>query len=452
MEIQGIFSFLSVLMFFNLLQLSQDFVTVHDYCQERYLHRLEEFSVVLFQANLRKLGYNGRTIQRDMVLIFIAAAIRRCIVLFLWFGQPGKKEDSIQLMFHIFNTFLSAGFLKYRAEYFAPHRVILETLFILGSHPDRHMTRLITIFLALNVVGENLYRYWCGRWMATKEASRFQKAWLECSQKNPGGVTKLTRLCKSITARLDTQRAEALHMLCWWERAQAFLEERVGRWSLLSKGKARQKSTDLDLLMKNAGQINEAFLELVCEISFNGCAVNHNTGLEFVAGPVKQSTRTLQKLVRRYRRDVGCLTDLVRCSVIADDLENVENFLRLLCSRCLVGLGDSFEETGEDSRQRLSQRLWEQEDTGDEVFRITALENRFDPSYDYLASMGYRDLALNVEVGWIMQKGMVSIQKVRDWRPLNCITHICEIQVRTRSFHNCAVAGEYFTLRDGFSM
>jgi hypothetical protein len=83
---------------------------------------------------------------------------------------------------------------------------------------------------------------------------------------------------------------------------------------------------------------------------------------------------------------------------------------------------------------------------------MTALENRFDPSYDYLASMGYRDLALNVEVGWIMQKGMVSIQKVRDWRPLNCITHICEIQVRTRSFHNCAIAGEYLTLRDGLSI
>jgi hypothetical protein len=112
-----------------------------------------------------------------MVLIFIAAAIRRC--------------------------------------YYAPHREILETLFILGSHPDRHMTGLKIIFLGLNVAGENLYRYWCGRWMATKEATRFQNAWLEYSEKNPDDVTKLSRVCESITERLDTQREEALHMLCW---------------------------------------------------------------------------------------------------------------------------------------------------------------------------------------------------------------------------------------------
>ena len=29
--------------------------------------------------------------------------------------------------------------------------------------------------------------------------------------------------------------------------------------------------------------------------------------------------------------------------------------------------------------------------------QVRALENRFDPSYDYLASMGYRDLGLNVQ-------------------------------------------------------
>jgi hypothetical protein len=46
---------------------------------------------------------------------------------------------------------------------------------------------------------------------------------------------------------------------------------------------------------------------------------------------------------------------------------------------------------------------------------VAALENRFDPSYDYLASMGYRDLALHIEVVWIIQKGMISIQKVCDW-------------------------------------
>jgi hypothetical protein len=229
---------------------------------------------------------------------------------------------------------------------------------------------------------------------------------------------------------------------------QAYLEQRVGRWSLLCKGKVRQNSTDLDQLMETAGVINEKFLDLVSEICFKDCYQNHNSGLEFVAGPVKQPMRTLQKLVRRYRRDVGCLTDLVRCTVIANSLENVKDFLQLLCSRSVAGLDTSDEGNG------LRQRQGEQLDTGDEIFRITALENRFDPSHDDELSWGYRDLAMNVEVGWIVSSGMVSFQKVCDWRRLNCITHICEIQVRTRAIHELAVQGhtEYCALRNSLSM
>ena len=92
--------------------------------------------------------------------------------------------------------------------------------------------------------------------------------------------------------------------------------------------------------------------------------------------------------------------------------------------------------------------------SGDEIFMITALENRFDPSYAVETSMGYRDLALNVEVGWLISNGMVSFQKVRDWRRINCYTHICEIQVRTRSMHELAVEGhqEYLIHRNEISL
>ena len=71
-----------------------------------------------------------------------------------------------------------------------------------------------------------------------------------------------------------------------------------------------------------------------------------------------RSTSTLQKLARRYRRDVGCLTDLVRCIVIADSPENVEIFLRLLHSMSVVELNDSFEETGEGSSQIICIETW----------------------------------------------------------------------------------------------
>ena len=190
--------------------------------------------------------------------------------------------------------------------------------------------------------------------------------------------------------------------------------------------------------MTYAGAINEAFQDLMSEIR------NHASGLEFIAGPVKQPMRTLQKLVRRYRRDVGCLTDLVRCTVVADSLEDAKDCVQLLYSMSVVGLDTSFGE--------------EQLNTGDEIFMITALENRFDPSYADESSMGYRDLALNIEVGWLMSSdshsGMVSFQKVRDWRRLNCYTHICEIQVRTRTIHERAVQAQqdYLILRNELSL
>jgi hypothetical protein len=274
---------------------------------------------------------------------------------------------------------------------------------------------------------------------AVEEASRFRGAWLECSEGNPNAVTDLAKLCKGITALLDQQRAEALQMLPWYRRVQAHSEQRVGRWSLLCKGKARQKITDLNLLMTYAGKINESFQDLMYQK-----IRNHTSGLEFIAGPVKQPMRTLQKLVRRYKRDVGCLTDLVRCTVVADSLEDAKDCVQLLYSMSVVGLDTSFGE--------------EQLNTGDEIFMITALENRFDPSYADESSMGYRDLALNIEVGWLMSSdshsGMVSFQKVRDWRRLNCYTHICEIQVRTRTIHERAVQAQqdYLILRNELSL
>ena len=42
-----------------------------------------------------------------------------------------------------------------------------------------------------------------------------------------------------------------------------------------------------------------------------------------VCGPVKKPERALQKCVRVFRRDVGCLTDLVRCTIVAQTIQQV---------------------------------------------------------------------------------------------------------------------------------
>jgi len=459
------------------------------------------------------MGYKCKTIPRHLTLIYIARGIRASFELLRVCRQPGTYQEGIDAFVWIFEVGIATPCLiTYGQEYwctgvvigltmhlgvllcdwsrlmiaswimlsfalymgfwesyfrvafgrkiterltlgrlcvfslvlFAPFLFFISLELLLSHFYCLHQSPLILMFFAIaSGFLERFYRVLIGRKLfeVMVEANRFRGAWLECSERNPDVITALAELCKGITVRLDEQREEALQRLPWYDgRAQAYLEQRVGRWSLLCKGKARQNITDLDLLMERAGAINESFQDLVSKIGFNGCSVNHTTGLEFIAGPVKQPTRTLQKLVRRYKRDVGCLTDLVRCTVVADSPENVKDFLQLLYSMSVVGLDSSFEE--------------EQLNSGDEIFMITALENRFDPSYAVETSRGYRDLALNVEVGWLISNGLVSFQKVRDWRRLDCYTHICEIQVRTRSMHELAVEGhqEYLIHRNEISL
>jgi hypothetical protein len=53
---------------------------------------------------------------------------------------------------------------------------------------------------------------------------------------------------------------------------------------------------------------------------------------------------------------------------------------------------------------------------------------RLDPKYQDAETMGYRDLSLNVEVGWVMHQGIVQFEPVKHWESKQCNTHICEIQ------------------------
>jgi hypothetical protein len=99
----------------------------------------------------------------------------------------------------------------------------------------------------------------------------------------------------------------------------------------------------------------------------------------------------------------------------------VRRFLCLLSNKLYLRGG------GEQLPDCPKQWLGEQIGTGDELFRITAIENSCDPSYEVETSTGYGDLALNIEVGWIVSSdvmSVVSFQSVRDWRWLNCITHL----------------------------
>ncbi len=113
-----IFTVLSVALLYNVVQMQTKFVTWSDYCQESYVHRVEEFFTVLWLANLKRLGYNGRTAMTNFVLLESAITIRKGIAFGQVYGNPGKNAEAIQLLCHMLFCFCNACLIKYRPEYF----------------------------------------------------------------------------------------------------------------------------------------------------------------------------------------------------------------------------------------------------------------------------------------------------------------------------------------------
>jgi len=257
---------------------------------------------------------------------------------------------------------------------------------------------------------------------------------------SPEVMDGLRTLANKISRALQDQKLLAVRSLGRVGRVTAFLNERAGRWSLRTspwtKCKARQAHGDINLLFDEAVMVNEPFLDLM-DLLVAGIQANTPdggeepdnpdaaAGLAFKRGPIKQPQRALQKLVRVYGRDVAMLTDLVRCTVVAEDLKQVGVLVAALDARSVVGLASPTDDPSDKPEE------------DERTLRITSISNRFDESYDDGKSGGYRDLSLSVEVGWVMNEGLVSFARVRDWEGLETLQrHICEIQVRLRSQHH----------------
>ena len=150
------------------------------------------------------------------------------------------------------------------------------------------------------------------------------------------------------------------------------------RGPISAKGKIRQRSRNLDELFEDAREVHWYFQEWVRGWS-KGIA-------EHIPGPVKNPPRAISKAIRVYDRDVGLLTDLVRCTVVCDTLDDVLMFVCELIERAFVG-------------ETISS-LWagDQEKHAQKKVRITSLKNRFHDDYDSSITQGYRDLSLGVEV------------------------------------------------------
>lgn len=276
------------------------------------------------------------------------------------------------------------------------------------------------------------------------------------AQDNPSrkDLQTLDEVCGGIAQTLKSEQDANQSMGNMVERMLG-LEQRAQRkvWS----GKYTQRMTDMDVLFGQAAQINQSFQELVATL----CAELPAANAELLPGAIKQAERALQKTVRTYHRDCSCVTDIVRCKVIVDEISDVTELLKVFVrhsvvgfrldrsSLCYVDRDEPASMQGPVELQNLGSRdSWlfasgggqsmkgkPDQDPSMHPLRITGIKNRLSPSYDVRQTSGYRDIWLNVEVGWVAEGGSVQLIPVELWDKAHAQTHVCEVQIHIRRLH-----------------
>jgi hypothetical protein len=227
-------------------------------------------------------------------------------------------------------------------------------------------------------------------------------------------------------------------------------------------GKVRQGCTDIRVLFIRAAIVNDVFQDYmenvvtalnarrreVGAVSAKSEEEEQSCDVVLVRGPVKSPERTLQKCVRVYRRDVACLTDLVRCTIVAQTIQQVYELFSAIRSMSVVHshLGEGTERGGgegaaEEHRMRDIEsgggvtdetRLLKDEES---FFRITACKNRFrEGSKHFNSETCFRNISLSLEVGFVFEEGdCVLVPDVAAWQAQGADTLICELQIHLAS-------------------
>jgi len=62
-----------------------------------------------------------------------------------------------------------------------------------------------------------------------------------------------------------------------------------------------------------------------------------------------------------------------------------------------------------------------------------------------IPSVGYRNISLNLEVGWVSNLGVIEMLPVREWEFQRAQRHICEVQLLLRSQYDAMGASGHRT-------
>ncbi len=143
-------------------------------------------------------------------------------------------------------------------------------------------------------------------------------------------------------------------------RLLSSLRWHTGRY--VRTGKVRQHVTTIGTLMAQATVCMTPFHDKIMDTLRTlqqKCDKQHDRtrkiDFEMHRGPIKHPRRAIEKLVRSYQRDCGCLTDLVRCSVVFERLEDIYHYIEHLTELSYVGAEDDAEDDsrGDDDSKHL---------------------------------------------------------------------------------------------------
>ncbi|EKX42368.1 hypothetical protein GUITHDRAFT_111645 [Guillardia theta CCMP2712] len=255
----------------------------------------------------------------------------------------------------------------------------------------------------------------------TAAMKSFDESWETVREQNTQAIEEINQRVRSISQELNEVIKGGTKT--WTLYLSVMLGMRRSRYSSRND-KIRQESSDFERLFLQAQEISAQFQLWVSSWNQVG-RVEH--------GNVKSCSRAMQKTVRSYQRDPSCLTDLVRCTVVVQSIDEVLAWVTFLREQSVVG----FEVNGRDkpgSSRVTSEDIEAGRDAmrGDIFMSITSIKNRYDPSYKASISGGYRDLCVCVEVGWTRDEmnQTCSLVPVREWgQTAGLRKHICEIQV-----------------------
>ena len=106
-------------------------------------------------------------------------------------------------------------------------------------------------------------------------------------------------------------------------------------------------------------------------------------------------SRQLNPAYTRYGRQPSHLTDIVRCRILCEDIEHVLKVVKKIQSRAWEPESQNSDASGACECRSYGSNVPER------IFKICNIKNRFDPYYRPVQTFGFRDLQLNLEVGFV---------------------------------------------------